>query len=184
MAEKPRWDSSYKIPKQSLPDTSVSSGGPTPRKTGKFKRPAKKVAKKSSTPKQSKDAQAKTGKGSVSAQPSTSSDLPIDYWANHRPGDDVIPPHAECVEWASGLVLFQGTRHHPLISFEAERQAHCQMGQQLQLWGPELIQHECNSLDSLRGFGGLVSPNPTSLPRLPPWATPNGRDYWVVPGRT
>ncbi len=115
LAEKPCWDSSYKIPKRSLPATSVSSGGPTPRKTGKFKRPAKKVTKKSSTPKQSEDAQAKTGKGSASAQPSTSSDLPIDYWADHHPGDDIIPTHAERVEWAGGLVLFQGTRHHPLI---------------------------------------------------------------------
>ncbi len=34
LAEKPRWDSSYKIPKQSLPDTSLSSWGLTPRKTG------------------------------------------------------------------------------------------------------------------------------------------------------
>ncbi len=62
-----------------------------PRKTGKFKRPAKKVTKKSSTPKQSADAQAKMEKGSRSAQPSTSSDLPLDYWARHRPGDEVIP---------------------------------------------------------------------------------------------
>ncbi len=63
LAEKPRWDTSYKIPKRSLPDTSVSSGGPTPRKTDKFKRPAKKVAKKGSAPKQGKEAQTKTGKG-------------------------------------------------------------------------------------------------------------------------
>ncbi len=133
LAEKRRWDTSYKIPKRSLPDTSVSSGGPTPRKTGKFKCPAKKVAKKSSTPKQSVGTQPKTGKGSASAQPSTSSDLPIDYWANHRPGDDTIPAHAERVEWAGGLVHFQGTRHHPFLTFEVERQAHCQMGQRLQL---------------------------------------------------
>ncbi len=56
LAEKLRWDTSYKIPKPSLLDTSVSSRGPTPRKTDKFKRPAKKVAKKSSKPKQGKDA--------------------------------------------------------------------------------------------------------------------------------
>ncbi len=30
LAEKPPWDSSFKIPKRSAPDTSVSSGGPTP----------------------------------------------------------------------------------------------------------------------------------------------------------
>ncbi len=42
LAEKPRWESSFKIPKRSLPDTSVSSGGPTSRKTDKSKRPAKK----------------------------------------------------------------------------------------------------------------------------------------------
>ncbi len=56
LAEKLRWDTSYKVPKRSLPDTSVSSEGLMPRKTGKFKRPAKKVAKKSSTPKRSADA--------------------------------------------------------------------------------------------------------------------------------
>ena len=123
LAEKPRWDASFKIPKRSLPDTSVSSGGQTPRKTDKFNCPAKKAAKKSSKSKASKDAQAKTGKGSATTQPSTSSTLPIGYWANHRPGDDTIPPHAERVEWAGGLVLFRGTRHHPLLSFEAERQA-------------------------------------------------------------
>ena len=43
LAEKPRWDSSFKIPKWSIPDTSVSSGGPMPHKASKFKRPAKKV---------------------------------------------------------------------------------------------------------------------------------------------
>ena len=63
LAEKPRWDTSYKIPKRSAPDTSVSSGGPTPRKAGKFKRPTKKAAKKSSMPNQSADAQAKSKKG-------------------------------------------------------------------------------------------------------------------------
>ncbi len=133
LAEKPRWDTSSKIPKRSLLDTSVSSGGPTRRKTGKLKRPAKKVAEKSSTSEQSVDAQAKTGKGSASAQPSTSLDLPIDYWANHRPGDDTMLAHAKHVEWAGGLVLFQGTRHHPLLTFEVEHQARRQTGQRLQL---------------------------------------------------
>ena len=152
-----------------------------PRKADKFKRPAKKAAKKSSKSKAGKDAQAKTGKGSATTQPSTSSDLPIGYWANHRPGDDTIPPHAERVEWAGGLVLFQGTRHHPLLSFEAERQAQCQANQRLWLWHAELIQHERDGLDSLRGVGGLVSPEPATLPRLPPWAAPNGWDYWGRP---
>ncbi len=123
LAKKPRWDTFYKIPKHSLPDTSVSFAGPTPRKTDKFKHPVKKVAKKSSKPKQGKDAQAKTGKGSASAPPSTSSDLSVDYWVNHRPGDDTIP---------GGLVLFQGTRHHPLLTFEAKHQARRQTGQRLQ----------------------------------------------------
>ncbi len=181
LAEKPRWDSSFKIPKRSTPNTSISSGGPTPRKAGTFKRPAKKAAKKSSTPNQSVDAQSKTKKGAASAQPSTSSDLPIDYWACHRPGDDVIPANAERVEWASGLVLFQGTRHHPLISFEAEREARRQTGQSLRLWRLELIQHERDSLELLRGVVGLISPNLASLPRLPPWAAPNGWDYWGRP---
>ncbi len=106
-----------------MPDTSVSSGGPTPHKAGKFKCPAKKAAKKSSMPNQSADSKAKIEKGSAFMQPSAPSDLPIDYWANHPPGDDVIPANAKRVEWAGGLVLFQGTRHHPLISFEAEREA-------------------------------------------------------------
>ncbi len=119
MAEKPRWDTSYKIPKRSLPDISVSSGGLTHRKADKSKRPAK----KSSKSKSGKGAQAKSGKGSATALPSTSTNLAIDHWANHRPGDDPIPLHAERVEWADGLVLFRGTRHHPLLSFEAERQA-------------------------------------------------------------
>ncbi len=125
LAEKPHWDSSYKIPKWSAPDTSISSGGPTPRKAGKFKRPAKKAAKKSSTPNQSVDAQAKPKKRAASTQPLTSSDLPLDYWARHRPGDDVIPTNAE---WAGGLVLFQGTRHHLLISFKIEHEARRQTG--------------------------------------------------------
>ncbi len=128
--------------------------------------------------KQGKEAQAKTGKGSASAQPSTSSDLPIDYWVNHRPRDDPIPAHAECVEWAGGLVLFQGTRHHPLLTFEVECQARRQTGQRLRLWQVELIQHEHDSLDSLRRVGWLVSLNPASLTRLPPWAAPNGWDHW------
>ncbi len=46
---------------------------------------------------------------------------------------------------------------------------------------PQLIQHERNSLDSLRTVGGLVSPNPANLPRLPAWAAPNGWDYWGRP---
>ncbi len=134
MAEKPHWDTSYKIPKHSLPDTSVSSGGPTPRKTDKFKRPAKKADKKGSASKQGKKARMKTGKGSASVRPPTSSDLPIDYWANNRPGDDTIPAHAERIEWPGGQVLFQVTRHHPLLTFETERQARRQMGQRLRLW--------------------------------------------------
>ncbi len=170
LAEKPRWDTSYKIPKRSLPDTSVSSGGPSPRKADRAKRPTK----KSSKSKPGKGTQTQSGKGSVTALPRTSTTLAIDHWANHRPGDGTIPPHAECVEWAGGLVLFRGTRHHPLLSFEAEHQARCQADQRLRLWCAELVQHERESLDSLRGVGGLVSPEPDTLPRLPPWAAPNG----------
>ena len=181
MAEKPRWDSSFKIPKRSVLDTSVSSGGPTPRKAGKFKRPVKKDAKKSSSPNQSTNAQPKTKKGSASAEPSTSSGLLLDYWAAHHPGDDVIPANAKRVEWASGLVLFQGTRHHPLIWFKTEREARRQTGQSLRLWRLELIQNERDSLDSFRTVGELISPNPASLPHLPPWAAPNGWDYWGRP---
>ncbi len=45
----------------------------------------------------------------------------------------------------------------------------------------ELIEHECNSLDSLRMVGGLVSSKPDDLPWLLPWAAPNGWDYWGRP---
>ncbi len=45
----------------------------------------------------------------------------------------------------------------------------------------ELVQHERESLDSLRGVRGLVSPEPATLPQLPPWAAPNGWDYWGRP---
>ncbi len=135
-----------------------------PRKSGKFKRPAKKATRKSSTPNQSVDVQAKMDKGPAFAQPSTSSDHPLNYWASHRPGNDVIPANAERVEWAGGLVLFQGTRHHPPILFETEREARRQTGQSLRLWRTELIQHERDSLDSFRTVGWLISPNPASLP--------------------
>ncbi len=77
--------------------------------------------------------------------------------------------------------LFQVTRHHPLISFEAECEARPQAGRRLRLWRLELIEHECNSLDSFRTVGGLVSPDPADLPWLPPWAAPNGWNYWGRP---
>ncbi len=172
LAEKHRWDTSYKIPKRSLPDTSISSGGPSPRKAVRAKRPNK----KSSKSKPGKGAQTQSGKGSATALPPTSTTLATDHWANHRPEDGTIPPHAECIEWAGGLVLFRGTRHHPLLSFEAERQAQHQADQRLRL-----VQHDLESLDSLRSVGGLVSPEPTTLPRFPPWAAPNERDYWGRP---
>ncbi len=153
LAEKPQWDSSFKIPKRSRPDTSVSSGGPSPRKTDKTKRPTKKSSKSKSC----KGAQTQSGRGSATMLPPTSTALAIDHWANHRLGDDTIPPHAERVEWAGGLVLFRGTTHHPLLSFETERQARRQANQRLRLWHAELVQHERESLDSSRGVGGLVS---------------------------
>ncbi len=83
----------------------------------------KKATKKSSTPNQSANAQAKMEKGPAFVQPSAPSDLPLNYWASHRPGDDVMPANAERIAWAGGLVLFQGTSHSPLISFETEREA-------------------------------------------------------------
>ena len=78
-------------------------------------------------------------------------------------------------------MLFQGTRHHPLTSFETEPEARRQTGQSLQLWRVELIQHERDSLDSSRTVGGSISPDPANLPRLPPWAAPNGWDYRGCP---
>ncbi len=71
-------------------------------------------------PNQSADSKAKTERGLTFFQPSPQLDLPLDHWASYRSGDDVIPANAERVEWASGLVLFQGSRHFPLISFETE----------------------------------------------------------------
>ncbi len=181
LTEKPRWDSLYEIPKRPAPDTSVSSGTRTPRKADKLKRPKKKIAKQSFTPNQGVDSKAKAERGPAFLQPSSQSDLLLDHWASHCPGDDIIPANAERVEWAAGLVLFQGTRHFPLISFETELKARRQVGRQLRLWRTELIEHDHQSLDSLRMVGGLVSPRPADLPRLPPWAVPNGWDYWGCP---
>ncbi len=45
----------------------------------------------------------------------------------------------------------------------------------------ELIEHERQSLEPSRMVGTLVSPRPFDLPRLPPWAAPNGWDYWGRP---
>ncbi len=155
---------------------SVSSGGPSTHKSGKAKGPAK----KSSKSKPGKDAQTQSGKGSAPARPATSTSQALDHWANSCPGDGTIPPHAECVEWAGGLVLFWGTRDHPLLTFETEWQARRWTDQRLRLWHAELVQHEHESLNSLR-WVGLVSPEPATLPQLPPWAAPNGWDYWGRP---
>ncbi len=65
LAEKPRWDTSYKIPKRSLPDTSISSGVPSPCKADRAKRPNK----KSSKSKPGKGAQTQSGRGSAAALP-------------------------------------------------------------------------------------------------------------------
>ncbi len=116
LAEKPRWDSSYKIPKRPAPDTSVSSGAHTPRKADKHKHPKKKVAEKSSTLNQGTDSKVKTGGGPAVSHLPPQSDLPLDHWARHCTGDDTIPANAKRVEWAGGLVLFRGTRHFPLIT--------------------------------------------------------------------
>ncbi len=72
-------------------------------------------------------------------------------------------------------------RHFPLISFETELEARRQAGRRLRLWRVDLIEHERNSLDKSRTVGGLVSPSPSDLPRLPPWAAPNRWDYWGRP---
>ncbi len=45
----------------------------------------------------------------------------------------------------------------------------------------ELIDHERKSLDALGTVGTLVSPRSFDLPRFPPWAVPNGWDYWGRP---
>ena len=186
LTDRQHWLQSYKVPKLPAPDTSVSSEGKTPRKGGKRKQPKKKAAKKGlsgTTRKGSnpKAGQAKTGGGSATLQPLPSSSQPLDCWADKSPGDDIIPPHAECVEWVAGLVLFCGTRAHPLILFEVEQQVRHQVGQQLRLWRVELVNHERRNLDELRTVGDLVSPRPADLPRLPPWAVPNGWDYWGRP---
>ncbi len=79
------------------------------------------------------------GVGAPVSQPLPQSDLLLDHWARYHPGDEVIPGNAERVEWAGGLVLFRGTRHFPLITFETELKAQHQVGQQLRLWRTELI---------------------------------------------
>ena len=91
-------------------------------------------------------------------------------------------------------MLFRGTRHHTLISFETEWKARRQTGHQLRHWCVELINHEHQEhhestmplinhecLDASKMVGTLVSPRPCDLPRLPPWAAPNGWDYWSRP---
>ncbi len=123
LAEKPCWDSSYKILKCPAPDTSLSSGIQTPRKADKQKHSKKKVAKKGSMPNKGLDPKVKTWEGSEVSQPSPQSDLPLDQWTCHRPGDDTMPATAERVEWAGGLVLCRDTRHFPLITFETELEA-------------------------------------------------------------
>ncbi len=180
LAEKPHWDHSYKIPKRPAPDTSVSSEAQTPRKTDKHKRPKKKAAKivSSTSHKKGLNPEVKTEGGPPTSKSSPLSDLPLDYWANHRPGDGVIPANAERVQWEGGLVLFQGTRHHPLIAFEAQQETQRQAGHQLRLWRLELINYECQSLDASQTVRALVSPRTSDLPRLPPWAAPNRWDYW------
>ncbi len=123
----------------------------------------------------------KTGGRPPTFKPLPPSSQPLDHWANHCPGDDVIPAQAERVEWEGGLLLFCGTRDHPLVSFEAEQQARYQAGQQIRLWRVELINHERRTLDESRMVGTLVSPKPADLPRLLPWAASNGQDYWTRP---
>ncbi len=78
-------------------------------------------------------------------------------------------------------MLFRGTKHHPLITFEREHEARSQAGQQLRLWHEELINHERQSLDASRTVETLVLPRSSDLPRLPPQAAPNGWDYWGRP---
>ncbi len=113
--------------------------------------------------------------------PLPQSHLPLDRWAHHHPGDELIPANAERAEWAGGLVLFQCTRHYPLIMYETELEAQRQAGQQLRLWRAELIDHECQSLDASRMVGTLLSHRPSNLPCLPPWAAPNRWDSWGRP---
>ncbi len=114
LTENPCWDSSYKIPKRPAPDASVSSAARTPCKAGKLRHPKKKVSKKSSMPNQGVDSKVKTGRGPAVSQPSSQSDLPLDHWANHRPGDDTIPANVEHVEWAGGPVAGALSRHQTL----------------------------------------------------------------------
>ncbi len=154
--------------------------GSNPHKAGKHKRPKKKGAKKgsSSTHNKGSNPNVKTGEGlnfsaPASVRPTT---RPLG-----SPGDDTILTNAEHIECEGGLVLFQGTRHHPLIIFETEHQARHQACHQLRLWRVGLIDHECQNLDMLRMVGTFVSPRPSDLPWLPPWAAPNGWDYWGRP---
>ncbi len=174
---------SYKNLKRPVPDTSVSSEAQPPCKSDKHKLPKKKAAKKGSlsTPKKGSNPKIKTEEGPPTSKSSPPSDLPLDHWVNHCPGDGAIPVNPESLECEGGLVLFQGTRHHPVVSFEAEQQARRQAGHQLRLWLVELINHGRQSLDASRMVEALISPRPSDLPRLPPWAAPNLCDYWGRP---
>ncbi len=105
LPETPHWDTSYKIPKCLAPDTSISSEAQIPRKADKHKRPKKKAAKKGSTPNKGLEPKAETG-GGPSASPQ--SDLPLNHWAHHCPGDKLIPANAEHVEWQVAWCSFEG----------------------------------------------------------------------------
>ncbi len=63
LAKKPRWDSTYKIPKRPAPATSVSSGARTPRKADKHRHLKRKVTEKGSMPNKGSDPKVKTGGG-------------------------------------------------------------------------------------------------------------------------
>ncbi len=136
LPDRQRWLQSYKVPKLPAPDNSVSSKGKTPRKADKRRKRLKKVTKKDSsvTPGKGSNPKAKTGRKSTRLLHSCPCLRLANLSTDNQPGDDTIPPHAKRVELEGGLMLFCGSRDHPLMSFEAEQQAHRQAGQQIRLW--------------------------------------------------
>ncbi len=69
LAEKPRWDTSFKIPKRSLPDTSVSSGGQRPTRLTSSSVLLRRPLKRAPSLKQARTLKPRQGKGRPSRSP-------------------------------------------------------------------------------------------------------------------
>ncbi len=83
------------------------------------------------------------------------------------------------MDW--GVVLFFGTRAHPVISFKEECDALQRVGHNIRLCHTDLVEQEREILTKRRDATNLVSPEIHELPHLPTWAVHNWWDYWGRP---